>query len=167
MLQAFRVDIKAFSEEFYRKVCGAHLQPVLDSATLARELGMHVEVVTLVIPGQNDSPEEMGALIRWIRDNLGEDTPVHFTRFHPDYRMRDLGATPVAVLERIYRQARDEGLKFPYLGNVSPHPWESTYCPSCGALCIERHGYSVSFRELSEGSCTRCGERLPYVQASG
>ncbi|MDI6899121.1 MAG: AmmeMemoRadiSam system radical SAM enzyme, partial [Methanolinea sp.] len=121
----------------------------------------------LVIPGQNDSPQETGALIRWIRDNLGEDTPVHFTRFHPDHRMRDRGATPVAVLERIYRQAREEGLRFPYLGNVSPHPWESTYCPSCGALCIERYGYSVFFRELSGESCSRCGERIPYVRAGG
>ncbi|MDI9633926.1 MAG: AmmeMemoRadiSam system radical SAM enzyme [Methanolinea sp.] len=167
VLQAFRVDIKAFSEDFYRKVCGARLQPVLDAAVLARELGMHVEVVTLVIPGKNDSREEMGALVRWIRDNLGAETPVHFTRFHPDYRMRDVGATPVQTLERIYRQAREEGLKFPYLGNVSPHPWESTYCPACGALCIERYGYAVSFRNISGNACSKCGEPIPYVRAKG
>lgn len=165
MLRAFRVDIKAFTDDFYRKVCGARLQPVLDSAVLARELGMHVEVVNLVIPGMNDSPGETGALIKWIVEHLGESTPVHFTRFHPDYRMQDRGATPLAVLERIYRQAREMGLRFPYLGNVYPHPFESTYCPACGALCIERRGFSSVFRNLSGHSCTQCGGTIEYVES--
>jgi len=166
-LQAFRVDIKAFTDDFYRKVCGAHLQPVLDSAVLARELGMHVEVVNLVIPGMNDSPDETGALIRWVVEHLGESTPVHFTRFHPDYHMKDRDATPVRVLERIYRQARDLGLRFPYLGNVFPHPYESTYCPACGKLLIERRGFSSIFRNLSGHRCTQCGESIEYVERPG
>jgi len=167
MLTAYRVDIKSFSEEFYKKVCGARLQPVLDSAVVARELGMHVEVVTLVIPGLNDSQEETGALIRWIIEHLGENTPVHFTRFHPDYHMQDRNATPVSVLERIHRQARDLGLRYPYLGNVYPHPLESTYCPRCGALCIERRGFSAVFRNLEGNMCTRCGERIEFVGNPG
>jgi len=164
MLMAYRVDIKSFSEDFYKRVCGARLQPVLDSAVLARELGMHVEVVNLVIPGLNDSPEETGALIRWIIEHLGADTPVHFTRFHPDYHMQDRKATPVAVLERIYHQAKDLGLRYPYLGNVMSHPFESTYCPRCGALCIERRGFSAVFRNLEGHTCTMCGERIEYVE---
>ncbi|HPA08122.1 MAG TPA: AmmeMemoRadiSam system radical SAM enzyme, partial [Methanoregulaceae archaeon] len=164
VLDAFRVDIKAFSEEFYRKVCGAKLQPVLDAATLARELGLHIEVVTLVIPGLNDSPDETGALIRWIIEYLGPDTPVHFTRYHPDYQMHEPGPTPLAVLERIYRQARELGLHYPYLGNVFPHRFENTYCPVCGALLIERQGFSSAFRNLSGKKCTQCGEVIPYVE---
>lgn len=167
MLQAYRVDIKAFNEDFYKKVCGARLQPVLDSAVLARELGMHIEVVNLVIPGLNDSPEETGALVKWIVENLGESTPVHFTRFHPEYHMQDRGVTPPSVLEKIYRQARDLGLRFPYLGNVFPHPFENTYCPRCGALCIERRGFSAAFRNLSGHACTKCGETIEYVDTPG
>lgn len=166
-LNAYRVDIKAFRDDFYRKVCGARLQPVLDSAVLARELGMHVEVVNLVIPGENDSPEETGEMIRWIVEHLGPGTPVHFTRFHPDYHMQDREATPVPTLERIYRQARELGLRFPYLGNVFSHPFESTYCPVCGEILIERRGFSSTFRNLSGHSCGKCGETIEYVDAVG
>jgi pyruvate formate lyase activating enzyme len=107
MLEAFRVDLKAFSEEFYRKVCRAKLQPVLDASKKARELGMHIETVTLVIPGLNDTMEEMEGLIRWVVENLGPATPMHFSRFHPDYRMQDREPTPVTTLERICRKITD------------------------------------------------------------
>ncbi len=109
MLGAYRVDIKAFTDDFYKKICGARLQPVLDSAALARELGMHVETVTLVIPGLNDSTEEMGSLIRWVIEHLGPATPMHFSAFHPDYKMTDRGATPPATLEKIYDLAKESG----------------------------------------------------------
>jgi len=163
MLQAYRVDLKAFSDEFYRKVCGAHLQPVLDSAVLARELRMHVETVTLVIPGLNDSMEEMEALIRWVIEHLGPATPMHFSRFHPDYKMTDRGATPVATLEKIYRKARELGLRFPYLGNVYNHQYENTFCPSCGATLIERQGFSSRIRMLDGRRCRKCGEQIELV----
>ena len=164
MLGAFRVDLKAFSEDFYKNICGAHLQPVLDSAALARELGMHVETVTLVIPGLNDSTEEMDALIRWVIEHLGPATPMHFSRFHPDYQMTDRGATPVATLEKIYTRAKELGLRFPYLGNVSNHPYEHTYCPACGAVLIERQGFTSRFRELDGQQCGKCGERIEIVR---
>lgn len=160
MLEAFRVDIKAFSDSFYREICGARLEPVLDAALLAHELGLHIETVTLVIPGLNDSVEETDALIRWVVDNLGPDTPMHFTRFHPDYRMTDIPPTPVATLERIYRRARELGLRYPYLGNVFGHPYESTYCPACNALLIERSGFGMKFRALDNGRCGACGEPI-------
>jgi pyruvate formate lyase activating enzyme len=163
MLNAFRVDIKAFSDSFYREVAGARLQPVLDATMVARDLGMHIETVTLVIPGLNDSMEEMDALIRWVYENLGPDTPMHFTRFHPDYKMLDRGPTPVKTLENIYEHAREVGMRFPYLGNVFAHRYENTFCPACGALLIERSGYGIRFGQLKDGHCTECGEAIPYV----
>jgi pyruvate formate lyase activating enzyme len=164
MLGAFRVDIKAFTDDFYKKVCGAHLQPVLDAAVLARELGMHVETVTLVIPGLNDSMEEQAALIRWVIEHLGPETPMHFSAFHPDYQMTDRGATPVATLEKIYAKAKALGLRFPYLGNVGHHPGENTFCPSCGATLIERRGFSSRFVDLDGQQCRKCGEKIEVVR---
>jgi len=163
VLNAFRVDLKAFSEEFYRQVCGAHLAPVLDATVCAKELGMHVETVTLVIPGLNDSPEEMEALIRWVLEHLGPDTPMHFTRFHPDYKMLDHEPTPVRTLEKIYGLAKNLGIHYPYIGNVVSHPCESTYCPACGALLIERTGFTSIFRSLDGHQCAECGEQIAYV----
>ncbi len=167
MLGAYRVDIKAFNDNFYRSVCGGSLQPVLDSTALARELGMHVETVTLVIPGLNDAAEEIDGLIRWVVEHLGPDTPMHFTRFHPDYRMQDRGPTPVETLEKIYLRAKELGIRFPYVGNVFNHRYEHTYCPVCGALLIERAGYSVQVRNLEQGRCRVCGEVIAYVSKVG
>jgi pyruvate formate lyase activating enzyme len=164
MLNAFRVDIKAFTDSFYREICGAHLQPVLDATVVAKELGMHIETVTLVIPGLNDSMEEMDELIRWVRDHLGPDTPMHFTRFHPDYKMTDRHSTPVETLEKIYGHARDLGMRHPYLGNVFGHRYENTYCPECGTLLIERAGYALRFRELDGKRCAACGEPVHYIE---
>ncbi|HOI60957.1 MAG TPA: AmmeMemoRadiSam system radical SAM enzyme, partial [Methanoculleus sp.] len=144
-------------------VCGGRLQPVLDATALAKELGMHVETVTLVIPGQNDSMDEMEMLIRWVLDNLGPDTPMHFTRFHPDYRMLDARPTAVRTLEKIYERAKELGLNYPYLGNVGGHPYENTYCPACGSLAIERSGYAVRIRGIDDHTCTECGGRIEYV----
>lgn len=167
MLGAFRVDLKAFTEEFYKKVCGAHLQPVLDSALLARELGMHIETVTLVIPGLNDDMLEISALIRWVIENLGPSTPMHFSAFHPDYQMLDRGATPLATLEKIYRKAQDLGLKYPYIGNVHTHPYENTYCPACGVTLIERRGFSSRVTGLDDRQCKNCGEKIEIVRHVG
>jgi pyruvate formate lyase activating enzyme len=163
MLQAFRVDLKAFTDEFYRTYCKGRLQPVLDSSERAKELGMHVETVTLVIPGVNDSMEEMENLIRWVLDTLGPGTPMHFTRFHPDYKMTDVAPTPVTTLEKILKRARELGIRFPYIGNVPGHPAESTYCPACGALLIERSGYRTEVRNLKDHSCGSCGEKIEIV----
>jgi len=164
MLGAFRVDLKAFTDDFYKKVCGAHLQPVLDATVRARELGMHIETVTLVIPGLNDSMTEQEALIRWVIEHLGPATPMHFTAFHPDYRMTDRSATPVALLEKIYKKAKELGLRFPYLGNVSRTEYENTYCPACGALLIERQGFSGRCTGLDGQQCATCGEKIEIVR---
>jgi pyruvate formate lyase activating enzyme len=164
MLGAYRVDLKAFTDDFYRKICGGRLQPVLDSAKLARELDMHIETVTLVIPGLNDSMEEMNGLIHWVIENLGPATPMHFSAFHPDYKMTDRGPTPVATLEKIYKSAKELGLKFPYIGNVYTSGYENTYCPACGTTLIERQGFSSRFRDLDGRQCAKCGENVEIVR---
>jgi pyruvate formate lyase activating enzyme len=163
-LDAFRVDIKAFRDEFYKKICRAHLQPVLDSAIKARELGMHVEVVNLIIPGQNDDKKETKMLIEWVLDNLGPMTPIHFTRFHPMYRMMNAAPTPVDTLESAWHTAKEAGLEYPYIGNVLGHPHENTFCPKCNELLINRNGFSVVKNIITEDvKCPKCGYRIAVV----
>jgi pyruvate formate lyase activating enzyme len=163
-LDAYRVDIKSFSDDFYRKICGARLAPVLESTKLAKELGMHVETITLIIPTKNDSPQELTQIVKWVHDNLGVDTPMHFTRFHPMYKMDDLSSTPVETLEMAYDIAKKEGMRFVYTGNVPGHKYENTYCPKCNALLIERRDFSVSAMRIKDGKCPECGERIPIVR---
>lgn len=162
-LDAFRVDIKSFSEDFYRKTCGARLAPVLESTKLAKELGMHVETITLIIPTKNDSREEITQIVKWVHDNLGVDTPMHFTRFHPMYKMNDLYSTPIDTLEMAYDIAKKEGMRFVYLGNVGGHKYENTYCPKCNTLLIDRVGFRVSAIKIKDGKCPECGEEIPVV----
>lgn len=162
-LTAFRVDIKAFRDEFYRTVCHARLGPVLDATLCARGMGIHIEIVYLVIPGLNDDWDELRDFSRWVTTSLGPATPVHFTRFHPDYRMLDRAPTPVPVLEKIYGIAREEGLLYPYLGNVPGHRFQNTYCPACGSLLIERSGFACQVTGLKSHQCRNCGELIPLV----
>jgi len=163
-LDAYRVDIKSFSDDFYRKICGARLAPVLESTKLAKELGLHVETITLVIPTMNDSPQEITQIVRWVYENLGADTPMHFTRFHPMYKMDDLEPTPVSTLETAYDIAKKAGMRFVYLGNVAGHMLENTYCPKCNALLINRMGFKVSDVKIKDGKCPGCGESIAIVE---
>ncbi|AKB84599.1 AmmeMemoRadiSam system radical SAM enzyme [Methanococcoides methylutens] len=160
-LDAFRVDIKAFTEDFYRKVASARLAPVLESAKLAKELGMHVEVINLIIPTLNDSEDELRQLSTWVYENLGADTPIHFTRFQPHYKMKHLPPTSVETIEMAHDIAIDVGLKYVYVGNVFGHKYESTYCPSCGELLIGRGLFDVSEYNINpENKCRNCGEPI-------
>ncbi|WP_370574886.1 AmmeMemoRadiSam system radical SAM enzyme [Methanomethylovorans sp.] len=166
-LDAFRVDIKAFTEDFYREVASAKLGPVLESAKLARGLGMHVEVVNLVIPDHNDSSDEIRNMVKWIYENLGPDTPLHFTRFHPQYHMSGLLPTPIRKLEEAHRIATEEGMKFVYIGNMPGHGYENTYCPKCGTLLIQRNAFSLLEYDITQaGACPKCGEAIPVVSAA-
>ncbi|HII01747.1 TPA: AmmeMemoRadiSam system radical SAM enzyme [Methanosarcinaceae archaeon] len=163
-LDAFSVDIKAFTEEFYREVCSAKLAPVLETTLLAKKLGIHVEVVNLIIPTHNDSPDEVRELSRWIYKNLGKDTPLHFNCFYPQYKMKDLPRTPVETLDRAYSIAVEEGMRFVYVGNVAGHPHENTYCPECGTLLIDRGFMEVQEYNITpEKTCPKCGEHIPIV----
>lgn len=162
-LDAYRVDIKSFSEDFYRKICGARLAPVLESTKLAKELGMHVETVTLIIPGKNDSPGEITQIVQWVHDNVGIDTPMHFTRFHPMYKMDGLHPTSLDTLEMAHDIAKKAGMRFVYIGNVGGHKYENTYCPKCNALLIDRLGFRVGAVKIRDGKCPECGETIPIV----
>ncbi|MDV0444158.1 AmmeMemoRadiSam system radical SAM enzyme [Methanorbis rubei] len=159
-LGAIRVDLKAFTDEFYQKVCGARLIPVLDTILLAKELGLHLELVTLVIPGYNDSSEEIDIMLEWEMENLGLAVPHHFTRFTPMYQMDREKPTPKETLDRIFLQAKDHGLYYPYIGNIMHAAGSQTLCPECGELLILRAGYVTKMPGISHGKCKTCGRKF-------
>lgn len=162
-LDAANVDLKAFRDETYRKVCGARLQPVLDSLKSMKELGVWVEVTTLVVPGMNDSEGELSDIARFIATELGVETPWHVSRFHPDYRMSDRGATPVETLRHAYDLGREAGLRYVYVGNLPGAHLEDTHCPHCGATAIARWGFAVTERHVEDGNCARCGGAIDGI----
>ncbi|MDO5845296.1 MAG: AmmeMemoRadiSam system radical SAM enzyme [Methanocorpusculum sp.] len=157
-MDAVRVDLKAFSDGFYRKVCGgARLHPVLDTVVCARELRRHVELVTLLIPGMNDSREEIARMFSWELEALGPAVPHHFTGFRPMFHMMDVPATTVDELDYVFRAAKSAGLWYPYVGNVRHAAGSRTVCPACGNVVIERDGYSARMSVMSGGRCSVCG----------
>jgi len=160
-LDAMNIDVKAFQEQFYQKICKAKLAPVLRTCERAKALGIHLELTYLVIPGLNDSMSDIQAFCHWVSQKLGIDTPVHFSRFHPDYKMSDAPATPFETLLACQSVAKDAGLRFVYLGNIGHGDYDNTYCPSCKNLLIERYGYSVTMNGLRNGTCSRCGASIP------
>jgi pyruvate formate lyase activating enzyme len=164
-MDATNVDLKSFSEDFYFRQTGAHLAPVLDTLLyLHHQTSCWLEITTLLIPGLNDSDGEIRALARWIADELGLDVPLHFTAFHPDYKLRDLPPTPVLTLTRARTLAREQGLRYVYTGNVHDSDGGTTRCPGCGAAVVVRDWYDVRRYRLDErGRCRACGSRLPGV----
>jgi len=166
-MDAANVDLKAFTERFYKKVCFANLGPVLETLEyLKHETQVWFEITTLLIPGENDSSQEIEAESRWILEHLGPDVPLHFTAFHPDFKMQEISATPPATLTRARQIATEVGLHFVYTGNVHDHGGSSTYCPQCGKILIGRDWYVLSEWNLDEtGHCRDCGFKLPGVFA--
>jgi len=163
VLEAIKVDLKGFSEGFYRDVCGAELKPVLRSIRQVAKSRAHLEIVNLVVPTLNDSPRMLTELAKWIVGEAGPDVPVHFTRFHPDYQLPNLPDTPVATLERAREIGLQQGLHFAYVGNVPGHPGNNTYCPKCGRAVIERDGLFVTGMHLKDGHCEYCARAIPGV----
>jgi pyruvate formate lyase activating enzyme len=161
-LDAMNVDVKAFQEEFYRKICKARLAPVLQTCELAKKLGIHLELTYLVIPRLNDTEDEVTQFCSWVKERLGADVPVHFSRFHPDYKMPDTPATPIETLLALHKAAKQVGLLYVYLGNLPHGEYENTYCPSCGAVLVERFGYTTAIRATPQGTCAKCGTRVPF-----
>ena len=158
-MDAANVDLKGFTDSFYRKLAAGRLAPVLDTLRYIRhETETWLEITTLLIPGENDSPAEIDALAGWIREELGPDVPLHFTAFHPDWRMRDVPPTPPATLSRARNIAHDNGLLFVYTGNVIDREGQSTQCPGCGTVLIGRSGYElVAWTLADDGRCRACG----------
>jgi pyruvate formate lyase activating enzyme len=164
-MDAANVDLKAFTEDFYHRVCAAHLDDVLDTLRfLKHETDVWFEITTLLIPGRNDSDAEIDAETRWIAETLGPDVPLHFTAFHPDYKMRDVPPTPPATLTRARGIALRNGLRYVYTGNVHDPRGGTTYCPSCGDEVVVRDWYDIRRYHLDEqGRCRACGAQLPGV----
>jgi pyruvate formate lyase activating enzyme len=164
-MDAANVDLKAFSERFYRDTCLSHLEPVLETLKYIRhETDTWLEITTLLIPGENDSDAELDEMTRWIVEELGPDVPLHFSAFHPDFRMMDIPPTPPATLTRARDIAMRNGVRYCYTGNVHDKRGGSTWCHKCGQLLIGRDWYVLSEWNLTpDGCCTRCGTRLPGV----
>ncbi len=162
-IDAANVDLKAFTERFYRKLCGGHLEPVLETLRyLARETSVWLELTTLLIPGENDSERELHEMCAWVVENLGHDVPMHFTAFHPDWKLLDRPPTPMGTLTKARKIAGEHGARFAYTGNVHDAGGGSTWCPGCGALLIERDWYQLGQWGLNEhGECRQCGRALP------
>ena len=163
LIDAMNIDVKSFREKTYSEVCGGHLAPVLKTCESAVSSGIHVELTYLVIPDLNDSEAEISEFVSWVRDNLRVDIPVHFSAFHPDYRMTEVRRTPMRTMNKAYDLAQRAGLEFVYLGNVHAGDRDDTRCPSCGTLVIEREGFSLTKRALEGDRCAKCGHSLRIV----
>lgn len=160
IVDAARIDLKAISDKFYREICSATLQPVLESLVTAKSLGIHVEVINLLIPTLNDSDTDILGLCRWMVKNLGRETPLHFSRFFPNYRMKNLPPTPAGALLRAREIAKSTGLYYVYLGNILLPDGENTFCPQCGDLLVERRAFEVLKNVIRNGRCPRCNREI-------
>ena len=164
-MDAVKIDLKAFTESYYKDVVVGELKPVLDSLVTLRKMNKWTEIVYLVVPTLNDSDAEFRGLARWIKTNLGVDVPVHFTQFHPEYLLKNLPITPVPTLERAKAIADAEGLHYVYIGNVPGHPAQNTYCPKCRRMLVERVGFTASRMLIRKGSCPFCRAADPWCLA--
>jgi pyruvate formate lyase activating enzyme len=162
-LDAANVDLKAFSDKYYKTICGARLKHVQATLKLMKSCGIFVEVTTLIVPGLNDDPAELKDLAAFIAQDLGADTPWHISRFHPTYKLIDRPSTPVKTLTKAREIGLKAGLTYVYTGNVPGHAAENTFCPSCGETVIERRGYRVGQLRMKSGHCTKCGREIDGV----
>jgi len=160
-IDAANVDLKGFTERFYHKLTFSHLAPVLDTLKwLRNETDIWFEITNLMIPGENDDPEETKQLCDWVLKNLGDSVPLHFTAFHPDFKMMDKPSTPAATLRRARQIALSAGIKYCYVGNVFDEEGQATYCPSCGRVLIRRSWHDISEYHLVGDRCP-CGQKIP------
>jgi pyruvate formate lyase activating enzyme len=163
LVDAIKIDLKAYTESYYHDICNSELKPVLDTLVTIKSTGIWMEIVYLMLPGLNDSKEEIIGLCDWLMANLGPDVPIHFTRFHPAYLMQNLPSTPIESLEQAYDIAKEKGLHYPYIGNVYGHQAENTYCHNCGKLLIRRRGFQTTVENLKNGKCAFCKTDIPGV----
>ena len=162
-LDAMNIDVKAGTDEFYKKVCKGERKHVLETCELAHKLKIHLELTYLIIPGFNDKEEELKEFADWAVNSLSPEVPVHYSRFHPDYKMTDLDGTPMETLEMAYNISKKAGSEFIYVGNVVHGDHENTYCPKCNNLLIKRVGYSTSVVGLKGNTCKSCSKKVPIL----
>jgi pyruvate formate lyase activating enzyme len=162
-LDAVKVDLKGFTEDYYRRMCKGKLQPVLDTIEVVRKSGTWLELVHLCVPGQNDSDTEIRAMCRWVKEHLGRDVPIHFTRFHPEFQMKNVAPTPNATLVRCREIGMAEGLRFVYTGNVPGLAGEDTLCPRCGKTVVARRGFELLEMHIENSRCEYCRSVVPGV----
>ncbi|HOT41251.1 MAG TPA: AmmeMemoRadiSam system radical SAM enzyme [Syntrophorhabdaceae bacterium] len=159
-LDAANIDLKGFNNAFYNRYCEADLKPVLETIKALKKSGVWVEITNLVIGGHNDDPSMIGTMCEWIKKEVGPDVPIHFSRFFPMYRMRNIAPTPVGTLEKARDTAIKAGIQYVYIGNVPGNPGENTYCPHCKKAVIKRVGYSIMDVHIKNGKCSYCGEKI-------
>jgi len=162
-LDAADIDLKGFSEDYYKEMCSASLAPVLETLKALKKNGVWVEITNLVIPTKNDDPKMIKEMCAWIVKNLGPDVPIHFTRFYPQYQLKNLPPTPVAAIEKAIEIARSEGVWYAYAGNIPGHPAEDSYCHKCGKLLVDRTGYQVLENNIANGRCKYCKAQIPGI----
>lgn len=163
VLDAVKIDLKAFTEKYYRDVVIGELKPVLDTLLTLKKTGVWIEIVYLTVPTLNDDPNDLKQMCKWILSELGPDVPIHFTRFYPQYRLKNLPPTPVTTLVNAREIALEAGINFSYVGNVPGHDGENTHCPHCGATAIKRIGYTILENNIKDGKCVACGKGIPGV----
>lgn len=163
VIDAYKVDLKGFTHEYYQNVVHGRLEPVKNTLVTLREQGVWSEIVYLIVPTLNDNMNDIGRMCKWIVSELGDDVPVHFSRFYPKYKLRNLPPTPVKTLTRARKTALDTGLKFAYIGNVPDHEGENTYCPVCHKTIIRRKGYTIYENHILDGKCEYCKEEIAGV----
>ncbi len=162
-LTGVKIDLKAFTESFYAEQCAGELAPVLATLRTLKDIGIWFELVVLIIPTLNDSADEIRRMAAWVVEHLGPDVPMHFTRFHPTYRLTNLPPTPVSTLDQCRAVAMEAGVRYVYAGNVPMHPGENTYCHGCKAELIRRVGYRIASNRIRDGKCPQCGAGIPGV----
>ena len=159
-IDAYKIDFKAFDPEFYTRLTGGSRDPVLDAMKTIHASGVWLEIVNLLVTDQNDGEDQVRALARWVKDNLGPDVPLHFSRFFPQHRLQNLPPTPPDTLQRAKQIAEAEGIRYVYLGNVSEQETSNTYCPACRTLLIRRSGYAMLENNLRQGRCPKCNQEI-------
>jgi pyruvate formate lyase activating enzyme len=163
IMDAANIDLKGFTEDFYHELCDGELAPVLETLKILKQEKVHVEITNLVIPTKNDDLGTVKEMCLWVKKELGSDTPIHFSRFYPLYKLRSLPPTPVSTLENIRAVAVSTGLEYVYIGNVPGHEGEHTYCPKCKKMVIHRTGYMIGEVRLKGGKCGYCGKPIPGI----
>ncbi|MGB2698646.1 MAG: AmmeMemoRadiSam system radical SAM enzyme [Candidatus Zixiibacteriota bacterium] len=162
-LDAVKIDFKAFTDKYYREVCSCELKPIMDVLVELKKIGIWYEIVYLMVPTLNDDMKDIKKMCEWMKKELGTDVPIHFSRFHPTYLMKNLPPTPVSSLERAHQIALETGLNYVYIGNVAGHNAENTYCHKCKEIVVGRIGYTITQMNLNDGKCKFCGEPIPGV----